>query len=71
MNETLGEYLADLANGISPNRITIVETTGSKESDELALSVVKLALVLRSKPVLMLRSIVESWDIQRINRELY
>jgi hypothetical protein len=65
---TPGEWLADIARQVSTPRITIAEA-----GDDMAtgLAVVKLALVLKGRPVVLFRSIVEEWDLPTIVRELY
>ena len=68
MEPVMGEYLSDLAGEMSDRRITIVEAGPDPDT---AIAVIKLALVLRGRPLTQFRAIVEEWDHRRIVRELY
>lgn len=62
----------DVVGMLGPReRVEVAESTGDPDADALAMSTVRLALVLRSRPDVYLRAAYEGWDIPRIVRELY
>lgn len=63
------DRLIDIANSISPSRITLVEYCGDRDAARLALMVT--GMKMRKEPLLALRASVEDWDVERIIREVY
>ena len=66
--QNAGEYLHHVAEMVGGKRITIAIAGNDLETE---LAVVKLALVLKNKPLTKFRAIMEDWDMEDIVRELY
>jgi hypothetical protein len=68
MKYTYGEFLVDVATSLQGSRLITVEDT---PYNDVAYARIKLALLLKRKPAILLRAIVEEWSIQDIVREVY
>lgn len=66
-----GEYLAYIAEVLRGSHLIVAEVGPDQFENDTTMAIIRLALVIRSRPTVLVRSVVEEWDLQRIVRELY
>lgn len=70
---TIAERLLSIVESTGPPKCgTSIDCSGmTQEQIDLGIARFKLGLDLSKKPILVFKSIVEDWDMERIVRELY